>query len=234
MKPKFRWIGLATTSLLLLGCNGGAESSRARGEVPNVEPYPGSGTAAEMLVGKVNRTSRQGPARQDLAVDSTTSAATDELRFYWTRVAGRSFHEFQMTSIASYRGRFFDPEDLSAWRAIWGDWVPGSEDEALNICLEAVALGVTNTPNRLQDRDLLQAGTADRLVNPADRDRLHRVDLVPVIESSVDTEGQWRVWFWYPDLYRPGKGRLATRYRCDIPGPHTGDGLRIVEADARL
>ncbi len=233
MNYKLRLLGLAGTGFLLLGCNRGTGSGRSHAVADPLSNLDSTITAVGVLTDKITRKGESVSLSQDLSVDSANSAASVHLRYYWTRVGGRNVHDFQVASIASFRGRFFDPSDLQEWGRIWVNWIPRSHEEALNVCLEIIAVGVTNTPNRLHDRDLLQAATADRFVSPADKDRFRRVDLAAVSERDPGAEGQWRVQFWYPDLHRPGRpGRLATRYHCLIPGTLTRQGFHVVEADS--
>jgi hypothetical protein len=235
MIPRLRWMSFFVFGVLLPSCNRSAGSNNPRAEARQVQAAPASGrhTAAEILMKKAAGIPARDLLRQGIIVDSARSAAQERVVYYWTRIAGRSFHEFHVISTARYGERYFDPGDLQAWSIIWGEWVPNSKNQALNVCLEAVAVGVANTPDRLERRDLLQLRTALHLVNPEDRSRVERAIEDPVIEQGPGTGEQWRVWFWYPDLDRPSRpGRVATRYLCEVPGSRAMDGFRVVELDS--
>lgn len=230
MTSRRPWIGVLAAALLLMGCKNGANNS-PRAKVPESQPEPVERAAEEMLRKKVDSAGRLDSAQQVFEVKSARSAATDGLRYYWTRIDGRNSYDFQVFSIARFRGRYFDPADLGAWSSVLNEWVPESADQALNLCIEAVAVGVARVPERLRNRELLELRTSRPLLRPEYHARVARADVPPVVERRSRPPGGWMVWFWYPDI---GRGRLATRYRCNIPSTGSQDGFAVAEVDSIL
>lgn len=230
MTSRRPWTGVLAATLLLMGCENGAnDSPRAKG--PELKPEPVERAAEEMLRKKVDSAGRLDSAQQAFEVKSARSAATNSLRYYWTHIAGRDLYNFQVFSIARFRGRYFDPADLGAWSSVLSEWVPESADQALNLCIEAVAIGVARFPERLRNRELLELRTSRELLRPEYDARVARADVPPVVERRSRPPGGWMVWFWYPDM---GRERLATRYRCMIPSAGSQDGFAVAEVDSIL
>lgn len=234
MTSRRTWIGVLAATLLLMGCKNGANNS-PRAKAPELQPEPVERAAEEMLRKKVDSAGRLDSAQQVLVVKSARSAATDGLRYYWTRLAGRDFRDYQVISIAGFRGRYFDPADLGAWSSVLGQWVPESADEALDFCIEAVAVGVLGVPERLPGRGLLELQASHRLLRDEDRARVNPADVAPVVERRSQPPGGWMVWFWYPEIgLRDHRERLATRYRCTVPSTGAQGGFAVAEVDSIL
>src|SRR5690349_10805078 len=121
MTSRRPWIGVLAATLLLMGCENGANNS-PRAEVPELQAEPVERAAEEMLRKKVDSAGRPDSAQQVFEVKSARSAATNSLRYYWTRIPGRDSYDFQWFSIAGFRGRYFDPADLGAWSSVLSEW----------------------------------------------------------------------------------------------------------------
>lgn len=159
------------------------------------------------------------------------SQASGALRYYWMRLNGPDVHDFAIVSAVGFQGHTFDPAKLQEWDVVWAEWVPRSSEEALNICEEAVAVGVLNDPSRTEYRYLIELGTAGRLVHPDDRRRVGEADRTPVVKAPAPG-GLWNVTFWYPNLReRPTKDRIATRYECRIPSTPNQPGFGVYEVE---
>jgi hypothetical protein len=233
MTSRRPWTGVLAATLLLMGCENGAKNN-PRQNVPKLQPAPVERAAEEMLKKKADSAGSLDP-EQAFVVESERSAAADGLRYYWTRLAGRNSGDYQVISIAGFRGRYFDPADLRAWSSVLGEWVPESADEALDFCIEAVAVGVTRAPERLPGRGLLELRTAHRLLRDEDRARVNPADVAPVVERRSQPPGGWTVLFWYPEIgLRDHRERLATRYRCTVPSTGAQDGFAVAEVDSIL
>ena len=170
-----------------------------------------------------------------ITVDSAPSRANDRLLYYWSRVEGRNFDEFEVVAIAGFRDRYFDPANLQDWQVFWDDWAPTSTREALEVCKEAVAVGVHNSPVRVYRGDLLELGSALKFVHPDQRSRVNAMYRPPTVNQPSGATREWTVVFWYPDLSAPGATRrIGTRYLCHIPAQRGQTTFRVLEVDSLL
>jgi hypothetical protein len=228
---------LIATALLTLGCSRGTAAGIS-GEVEvlrrGAAAAPEGTTARELLLQKVKMPPAHRALRDAVRLDSTGSGASSDLTYHWARVQGRNSHDFEVVAIGRYGGQFFEPADLAGWDAVFDAWAPRSPDEAWAVCSEAVAVGVNNNPSRLTQRDLLEVGSARRLVRPSERDLIGRSYRPRAVELTHGADGRWNVRFWYPHLEQsPYEGRLATEYKCEI-SPDLGGGFRVLETDSIL
>lgn len=224
-------------AILIFGCSGGTAAGTAgQAEVLHrgaATPSEGN-TAVERLLQKVKMPPSDRALRDGVYVDSVGSEANSGLMYHWMRVQGRRSHDFEVVAIGSYGGQFFDPADLRGWETLFTMWTPHSPNQALALCSEAVAVGVNHSPNRLRQRDLLELGSALRLVRPSYRDLVSRYYRPPAVELTEGADQHWIVHFWYPNLEQsPYRRRLATKYKCEVPSTLTEE-FRVLETDSIL